>query len=304
MALETDAIIERLRLRRRVNVWRVVAVVALLAAGALALSMTTSGIAAHTPHVARYTVEGIILEDRRAIEALAEVAGDENAKALIVYINSPGGSTYGGEALFLSLRKVAQTKPVVAVIGTLGASAGYMVAVAADRVLARESSLTGSIGVLVQSAEASKFMEKIGVTAESITSGPLKDEPSPFRPMSEKGRKVLQQMVDETHLWFVGMVAERRNLPVEKVMAMADGRILTGRVALQNGLIDEFGGEDEARTWLETQRQISKELPTRDVELLEGLEKLREALPGMIRKSFLLERLTLDGLASVWHPAF
>lgn len=303
MPLEVDALIERLRLRRRLTMWRIIAVLALTVAGAVAISTFEPTSVTGGPHVARYTVEGIILEDHRAVEALREVAEDTSAKALIVHINSPGGSTFGGEELFLSLRRVAEAKPVVAVIGTLGASAGYLVAVAGDRVLARESSLTGSIGVLVQSAEMSKLMEKVGISPQTVASGPLKDEPSPFRPLSAQGRQVLQQMVDETHAWFVGLVAERRKLPVDRVKALADGRILTGRVALESGLIDEFGGEEEARIWLESAHKISKELPARDVELLDQLEKLREALPGMIRKVFLLERLTLDGLTSVWHPS-
>jgi protease-4 len=302
MSLEADALLERRRLRRRLTLWRVVGILALILAGVLAIEEFAPQLIVRQDHVARYAVEGIIFEDRRVDKALLEVGKNPNAKALLVHINSPGGTTYGGEALYLALRSVAKSKPVVVVIGTLGASAGYMAAVAGDRIYARESSLTGSIGVLFQGVEISKMLEKIGVASQTVTAGALKDEPSLFRPLSPEGRRLLENMLKETHSWFIGLVAKRRSLPAEKVRAVADGRVLTGRMALENGLIDAYGGEAEARDWLQEVHGIPSDLPVYDVEIGDSLGDLRDVVFGIVRKSVFLERLTLDGLTSVWHP--
>jgi protease-4 len=177
-----------------------------------------------------------------------------------------------------------------------------MVALAADRVFARESSLTGSIGVLFQSAEFSKLLEKAGITPLSVTSGPYKDEPSPFRPLTEGGRRVLQEMVNESHRWFVGLVADRRKLPSERVAKIADGRVYSGRTALDLGLVDALGGEREAREWLAQAHGIAADLPVQDVPTQPPSGMLRDALGQLVQKTFLSERLTLDGLISLWHP--
>ena len=304
MTVETDALIERRRLKRRLGAWRAVGVLALLGLALAGLYWTDpTCIVGGGDHVARIEVSGVILENGYLEERLEKLAKDRRAKALIVYVNSPGGSTFGGEALFTGIRRVsAAGKPVVAVIGTLGASAGYMVALAADRVFARESSLTGSIGVLFQSAEFSKLMEKIGVSPLSVTSGPYKDEPSPFRPLTEGGRRVLQDMVNESHRWFVGLVADRRKMTTERVARIADGRVYSGRAALDLGLVDQLGGEREAREWLAQTHGISADLPVQDLPTQPPSGVLRDAFGQLVQKTFLSERLTLDGLISLWHP--
>jgi protease-4 len=219
-----------------------------------------------------------------------------------VRIDSPGGTTVGGEALYHGLRRVADKKPVVATIRTLGTSAGYLAALAGHRIIARESSLTGSIGVLVQTAEMSGMLEKLGVSAEVIRSAPLKGKPSPLAPLSEEGRQATQEVVDDVHQWFVGIVAERRKLAPEQAQALAQGRVYSGRQALKLGLIDELGGEVEARAWLRKAHKLSTSLPVRPLELSdEGLGLFR-LITGLAEKMSLSEKLTLDGLVSVWHP--
>ncbi|HLT79364.1 MAG TPA: signal peptide peptidase SppA [Ferrovibrio sp.] len=308
MSFDTDAWLERRRLARRLNWWRSLAVLAVVALFLGALYWIDPGnvIQRRQDHVARFEIEGIITQNDWWMEKLQEIEEDDRARALIVYINSPGGSTYGGEALFTALRRVAEKKPTVAVIGTLGASAGYMAAIAADRVFARETSLTGSIGVLFQTAEFSQLLAKLGIGAESIASGELKDEPSPIKPLSPAGREQIRRMVMETHEWFVNLVAERRQMPREKVAELADGRVYSGRLAAENGLIDALGGVEEARRWLAQSHGIPSELPLRDVPPeppRDGWEALAGRAASMVfGKSLLPERLKLDGLVSVWHP--
>jgi protease-4 len=300
MSLDADAILDRRRLKRNLIVWRGVAVVAVL--GAVFLGLWRGDRLIVRDHVVRLAVEGLIVDDAERLEALNRIASDERAKALIVRIDSPGGTTVGGEALYHGLRRVADKKPVVATIRTLGTSAGYLAALAGHRIIARESSLTGSIGVLVQTAEMSGMLEKLGVSAEVIRSAPLKGKPSPLAPLSEEGRQATQEVVDDVHQWFVGIVAERRKLAPEQAQALAQGRVYSGRQALKLGLIDELGGEVEARAWLRKAHKLSTSLPVRPLELSdEGLGLFR-LITGLAEKMSLSEKLTLDGLVSVWHP--
>ena len=300
MSLDADAILDRRRLKRNLIVWRGVAVVAVL--GAVFLGLWPGDRLIVRDHVVRLAVEGLIVDDAERLEALNRIASDERAKALIVRIDSPGGTTVGGEALYHGLRRVADKKPVVATIRTLGTSAGYLAALAGHRIIARESSLTGSIGVLVQTAEMSGMLEKLGVSAEVIRSAPLKGKPSPLAPLSEEGRQATQEVVDDVHQWFVGIVAERRKLAPEQAQALAQGRVYSGRQALKLGLIDELGGEVEARAWLRKAHKLSTSLPVRPLELSdEGLGLFR-LITGLAEKMSLSEKLTLDGLVSVWHP--
>ena len=196
----------------------------------------------------------------------------------------------------------ARTNPSSAVVGTLGASAGYLGALAADHIVARTTSLTGSIGVLFETAEFSRLLDKIGISAEPIKSAPMKDVPSPFQPLTDEDRAVVQALVDDTHQWFIDQLAERRRLARPEAAALADGRIFTGRQALAAKLIDEIGGEDAARSWLAEVHDVPLSLPARPV----GVRGQRGTpVPGRGRlggKTLLSERLTLDGLISVWHP--
>jgi protease-4 len=216
-------------------------------------------------HIARLTVSGIITEDRKIDQAVTKLADDKSVKALIVSIDSPGGSVAGGEALHDAIERVAAKKPVVAVMGGVAASAGYMVAVPASRIFAREGTLTGSIGVLLETGEASGLLKNLGITAEAITSGPLKDQPSFIRPLTPEGRDVLHGLVMDMYNQFVGMVAAGRHMDAAKVRELADGRAYTGRQAVQLGLIDAIGGEYDARQWLAKTKGVSTDLPVEDV---------------------------------------
>lgn len=305
MSLESDLLADRRRLKRRLSLWRGLAIVVI--AGLLALlagfdrSAGRFGISGG-PHIAWIDLVGVIQEDRWMQETLRDVADDHDAKALLVYISSPGGSTFGSEQLYVELRAVAARKPVVAVIGTMGASGGYLAALAADRIFARESSIAGSIGVLFQTVEVSRLMEKVGVSADQVTSGPLKGEPSPFKPLSTEARGAVQDLVNQSYDWFVGLVAARRNLPDARARELADGRIYQGREAVKLGLIDAIGGDREAIDWLVRERGIDAGLPQHRLRPGPPLPGWAEQSVAMARKVFLPERLTLDGLMSLWQP--
>ena len=183
---------------------------------------------------------------------------------VILFVNSPGGTTTGGEALFEAIRNVAKGKPVVAQFGTVATSAAYIAGLATDYVVARGNTITGSVGVIFQWAEVSQLLDKIGVKMNEVKSGPLKANPSPFQPLDEAGKATAEQMVAESQKWFVGLVASRRNIDTRSVSGLEQGRIFSGREALSHKMIDEIGGETEAVQWLEQKRNVPKGLKVVD----------------------------------------
>lgn len=300
MSLDIDQMIDRRRLKRRLALWRILGIAALVAIAVVLAGRYAPWVG--RDYVAYLAVEGIILDDRDRDDTLTAIAGDEAARALVVYLDTPGGSVVGGEALFRGLREVAERKPVVAVMGDVAASAGYMTALGADRIFARAGSLTGSIGVIMQSADITGLLEKIGIKPETIKSAPLKAQPNPMEPLSPEARQATREVVLDVFNMFVDMVEERRGLARERVLTLSDGRIFTGRQAVENGLVDELGGENEARRWLAESRDIASSLPMRRVEVSRDDGLWREFLDSSLGKTVFSERLRLDGLISLWHP--
>jgi protease-4 len=308
MSFEADQAVDRRRLKRRLSIWRTLAIVAV---AALAIAVVARHRSALSPlvaraHVERLVVDGVIANDPDRTKALKEVAKDDRIKALIVAIDSPGGTMVGSENLFHELRAVAAKKPVVAVMGTLAASGGYMTAIAADHIVASDGTITGSIGVIMQTADVTGLLDKLGIKAEAIKSAPLKAVPSPFEPLTPEGREATQAVVMDMYDMFVGMVADRRGLSPEEAKKLADGRIYTGRQAVPLKLIDEIGGEDEARAWLESARGVPASLPVSDLKIEREddslLGKVGGMVGGQIGKALFSERVTLDGLIALWHP--
>lgn len=303
MSLETDLLLDRRRLKRRLVFWRCFAVAALVLVATLILRET--GLTPDTEHLARLNVTGAITENRKLIDLLRDVAEDDDTKALIVAINSPGGTVSGGESLYRAIAAVAEKKPVVAVMGGVAASAGYMVAMPTHRVFARESTLTGSIGVLLETGDVSGLLGKLGIATEAIVSGPLKDQPNYTRPLSPAGREALQGIVTDMFEQFVAMVAKGRRMDPVRVRLLADGRAFTGRQALSLGLIDAIGDEQDARKWLAAEKGIDADLPVWDLStaslasrtLGAGLAEVVES----VWKILISQSVRLDGGLAVWQ---
>ena len=284
---------------RRLNVWRVAAVVAgVIAVAAIVVPRAGGGLGRH---VARVNVTGVITEDRKLIESVVALAKDNSVPAVIVSIDSPGGSVAGGESLRGALLRVAAAKPVVAVMRGTAASAGYMVALPAARIFASDATLTGSIGVILQTGEVSGLLGRLGLSAEAITSGPLKDQPSFTRELTSQGREYLHGLVGDMFDQFVGMVSEARHMDKEQVRGLADGRAYTGRQAQKLGLIDEIGGEIEAREWLARERGVPASVPAVDVKPGDLYDRTVGAtLSGLIR-SALSGVAAPSGVWAIWQ---
>nr|WP_314073581.1 signal peptide peptidase SppA [uncultured Roseococcus sp.] len=282
MTLESDLLLDRRRLKRQLGFWRGALVLGVVVLGGLWLGRGLPDALAGD-HVARLPIEGTITDDPKLLREIDRIRRDSHTRAVLVMIDSPGGTVAGGEGIYRALRALRESgKPVVAVMRGTAASAGYMVALPAERIFSREATLTGSIGVLLQSVEVSELVSRLGVRMETLTSGPLKDQPSPFRPLSEEGRASLAGVVDDMYRQFVAMVVANRQMPEERVLSLADGRVMTGRQAVAAGLVDEIGGENEARNWLAANRGVAAELPARDIDF----RSLSERALSMASSSF------------------
>lgn len=321
MGLDTETVLDRRRLRRQVSVWRVLAIAAAVIAVVAAGSMPSSGrLTGEKAQIARISVSGIITDTRAQNELLKRVADASHVKAVIVDINSPGGTTTGGEALYEGLRKIAEKKPVVAQFGTVAASAAYITGLGCDHIVARGNTITGSVGVIVQWPEVSGLLDKLGIKMNEIKSGALKATPSLYAPVDERSRRITEEMVAESQAWFVGLVEQRRGITAAAVPGLTEGRIFSGRDALRHKLVDEIGGEAEAVRWLEDKRNIQKGLKIADWKprtqvdwglgsaagdsLVGGwlLDPLIDRLVARVKNDTVLGALSLDGLVSIGHP--
>jgi protease-4 len=315
--MDTEAILERRRLRRRASFWRIAAFLILVVAIVVGASLLweEDGIGtAVGGQVADIKVDGFITTRPDAVKAIDRAVEASAVKAILLHIDSGGGAASGGEALYTAVRRASEKKPVVAVIDGLGASAAYMTAIAADHVVARESAITGSIGVIFQFGHFEELLNKIGAEYEEVKSAPLKGEPSLFREPDPAATAMIESVVKDTYDWFVGLVAERRNLSDTVARVLSDGSIYTGRQALELKLIDAVGGDREARAWLAAEKGVSEDLPLKEWKAddsylamfqegaLVGLARLLGIDTGMAE--ILPRRLAVDGLLSVWQGPF
>ncbi len=310
MSFDADAITDRRRLKRRLFFWRFGAIVALVL-----LALAILGVSGfHRAQIARVEITGIITDDRDMQVLLKKLGDDGAVKAVILAIDSPGGTTTGAEALYTSVRQLAAKKPVVATLGTVAASGGYIAALSADHIVARGNTLTGSIGVLFEWPQFAGLMEKLGVEMLSVKSAPLKAEPEPYHKPSPEALAVTHDLVTSSYDWFLSLVAERRKLDAATARKLGDGRVYTGWQAVQNKLVDEIGGDDQAVQWLARTRNIPANIPVQDwaperpgdgygVFTSHAMgEVLADGIEALAGKTLQTKRLTLDGLTSVWHP--
>jgi protease IV len=316
MTHDIDHVLNHISLKKSRRRWRWIAIAAI---AALVIGLISAGNYEQPrgAHVARLEVNGLITGDERQLKLIREMRDEDDVKALIVRIDSPGGTSVGSEALYDELKAFGAKKPVVAVMDSVAASGGYITALAADRIYARGNTITGSIGVIFSYPDVSQLLNTVGVKMEEVKSGELKAEPSGYKPTPEKARLVMQEMVADGFGWFKGLVAERRKLDMATVARLADGRIYSGRQALKEKLIDELGTEVEARAWLAKEKSIDAKLetikrapppekgeaqfyiPVGKAAIDSALESL--GLSGLRAKA---DAAKLDGLLVLWRAGF
>ena len=235
-------------------------------------------------YIADIKIGGVIFEDDYRSEILAEIADEDSIKAVIVNIDSPGGGIVGSEILFEELRNISSKKPIVVTMGSVAASGGYMAAVASDYIIARNGTLTGSVGVIMESPEVTELAKKIGVKFNIYKSSELKGSPSPFEKSAPMVNQVIADSIADSYQFFSGLVKERRGDKLQKnTSQILDGRVFTGRQALKAGLIDEIGGKKEALNYLEKTHKIDiKNLEVKEVKIIKDESKFLDKFFGLI----------------------
>ena len=261
MSLDADLIVDRRRMRRKLTFWRVVAaLVIVLAIGGLAAAVSNrAGLIDGGAYIARVTITGLIRGDDERVRQLERLARSSAARAVILHVDSPGGTTAGSEQLFDALASVRARKPIVVVVDSMAASGAYITALGGDYIVARQTSLVGSIGVLFEYPNFTDLLDKIGVKVESIKSTPLKAAPNGFEPTSPAAREAIQSIILDSYAWFKNLVQSRRRMSDDQLAAVVDGRIFTGHQGLGLKLIDEIGDERTAIAWLTKEKKIAKQ---------------------------------------------
>ena len=253
------------------------------------------------PHIAKVTIDNIITQDSFRYEKLEELSQNKNTKAVIVFINSPGGTVVGGETLYKSIKSIAQQKPIISVMGEVATSAAYMASLGSNYIFAQEGTITGSVGVLVLSSEFTELAKKIGISTEVIKSGDLKASPSPLEKMTPKAREQMEKIVQEISKNFINLVKKERKLNNNKTQLISDGRIFTGQSALQIGLIDSIGNIKEAKEYLKIEHNIDM-LPILNMEIIKKEKMIEKFLSLFTNKINASKLLNLKGLISIWIP--
>jgi protease-4 len=268
--------------------------------------------------IARVKLQGLIRGNQDRVEALGRL-GRSAARAVIVHIDSPGGTTAGSEQLFDALRDLQSKKPMVVVVDGLAASGAYIAALSAEHIVAQETSLVGSIGVLFQYPNFTDVLKTIGIKVEEVKSSPLKAAPNGFEPTSPEARAAIESIVLDSYSWFKGLVKDRRKMDDSQLTQVADGRVFTGRQAINLKLIDELGNEKTALAWLEKEKKVPANTRVRDYSLQPRFSELSflhlaawtfeavglSAVAHRIEEwggVQAIERLNLDGLLALWHP--
>jgi len=323
MSLDADLIVDRRRMRRKLTFWRVLAIVVIVLAVAAAAGLVSdrTGLGRPGAYIARVTIQGLIREDRERVQQLDRLGRSTSARAVIVHVDSPGGTTAGSEQLYDSLIRLKEKKPLVIVVDGLAASGGYITALAGDYIVAKQTSIVGSIGVLFQYPNVTDLLDKIGVKVETIKSSPLKAAPNGLEPTSPEARAAIDAIVKDTYAWFRALVQDRRHLDNEALERVADGRVFTGHQGIGLKLVDAIGDETTAIAWLAREKKIDAKLPVRDYQLhgrFRDLPFLHAAAVALLNAAGFtdiarslgesgavqaVERLNLDGLLALWHPA-
>ena len=273
--MQPEYFIERKKIKKQLSMWKLAAV------GLMAIVMTlvlgsfskkSSKISDFiksepTDYIASVYIDGMIVDDKKRDAKILKICDDEKIKALIIYINSPGGTVGASESLYNAFKKISLKKPTVAVMQTMAASGGYLASLGADHIIALNSTMTGSLGVLFQNFEITNLADKIGITLYSFKSNPLKAAPNMMEKITPQVEEAAMSMIKDCYNYFVETIAERRKLPKEYVMQIADGRVYTGRQAFELKLVDKIGGLDEALKWLHEEKKVDENLEVYEYKL-------------------------------------
>ena len=251
--------------------------------------------------IAKITVEGIIKDRNDILEQLKDLDNDQNVKGLITIINSPGGTYVGSKEIHESIKKLSKKIPTVAYMKEMATSGGYLVSLSSDRIFGNEGTITGSIGVILQTANISQLLGKLGINPIIIKSGDLKAVPNPAEEIDEKKLNYLKDIINKMQKEFLNLVKKSRNIPISTLDLVSDGRIVTGKQAKDLKLIDAVGTENDALSWLKKEAGLNDEVRVKDLSIQSDITKLLN-FSFLKKKINYLNQNFYNGFIAIWAP--
>ena len=251
--------------------------------------------------IAKITVEGIIKDRNDILEQLKNLDNDQNVKGLLTIINSPGGTYVGSKEIHESIKNLSKKIPTVAYMREMATSGGYLVSLSSDRIFGNEGTITGSIGVILQTADISQLLGKLGINPIIIKSGDLKAVPNPAEEIDEKKLNYLKDIIRKMQKEFLNLVKKSRNISSSTLDLVSDGRIVTGKQAKDLKLIDAVGTENDALSWLKKEAGLDDEVRVKDLSIQSDITKL-------LNFSFLKKKINYfnqnfyNGFIAIWTP--
>ncbi|NDD48740.1 MAG: signal peptide peptidase SppA [Alphaproteobacteria bacterium] len=296
--------------RRRLFFWRAISFITV--AIIVYLSLENQEKSSSNDYIANYNISGLLISADEIIEDLEELKSNNEVNSIIISVDSPGGTTVSAEEIYLKLKEVSLVKPTAIVMRNIATSGAYLLSLGGDVIFSRENTITGSIGVLLQWARVDEALSKLGIEVNEVKSGKLKAEPDFFGEIDEEAQQVTKEIIDETFEWFMRIVKVERNLNPSEIYTISDGRIFTGRQAIELNLVDEIGDKNDAKIWLVENKEIDLNSPIIDygkskkpsfieLSLANIMDYFNISTPytGRIRSN--LSLVNNGGLQSVWE---
>ena len=296
--------------RRRLFFWRTISFITV--AIIVYLSFENKEKSSSNDYIANYNISGLLISADEIIEDLEELKSSNEVNSIIISVDSPGGTTVSAEEIYLKLKEVSSVKPTAIVMRNIATSGAYLLSLGGDVIFTRENTITGSIGVLLQWARVDEALSKLGIEVNEVKSGKLKAEPDFFGEIDEEAQQVTKEIIDETFEWFIRIVKVERNLNPSEIYTISDGRIFTGRQAIELNLVDEIGDKNDAKIWLVENKEIDSNSPIIDygkskkpsfieLSLANIMDYFNISTPytGRIRSN--LSLVNNGGLQSVWE---
>jgi protease-4 len=296
--------------RRRLFFWRTISFITV--AIIVYLSFENQEKSSSNEYIANYNISGLLISADEIIEDLEELKSSNEVNSIIISVDSPGGTTVSAEEIYLKLKEVSSVKPTAIVMRNIATSGAYLLSLGGDVIFSRENTITGSIGVLLQWARVDEALSKLGIEVNEVKSGKLKAEPDFFGEIDEEAQQVTKEIIDETFEWFIRIVKVERALNPSEIYTISDGRIFTGRQAIELNLVDEIGDKNDAKIWLVENKEIDSNSPIIDygkskkpsfieLSLANIMDYFNISTPytGRIRSN--LSLVNNGGLQSVWE---
>ncbi len=268
----------------------------------IVLFLLNSFIKKESPFIAKLSIDSIIMNNPELIKQLELLRNNKNLKAVLVDVNSPGGTVVGSKEIYKNLKRISENIPVAVSMKEVAASGGYMVALAGNKIFCYEGTITGSVGVIMQSVNIEKLLESLGIEPVVFKSGELKAKPNPIEKLNSSDKDIIQNVIKSIHESFITMVKNNRKISEEDLKIISDGRIFTGIEAKKINLVDEIGSEKDALDWLKAKTKVGEDIDVIKIESETNFSNILDNLS--INSLFKKKLLNSNGLFALWSPYY